>query len=136
MFTTLRAAAAAALILGAAPALADPAADIRAVIQNQLDAFSQDDWAQAFTHASPMLQRQFRNPQAFSLMVQGGYPMVWKPSRVEVGELEDGPAGPVQIMHFVDREGSHYVAAYEMLQVDGVWRINGVHIRKVPDASV
>jgi hypothetical protein len=134
MFRTLRAAAA-ALALLAAPVLADDAAEIRATIQGQLDAFSQDDWAQAFSFASPMIQRQFRNPQAFSRMVQGGYPMVWRPSSVEVGELEDGPSGPVQIVRFVDREGSHYVAAYEMLQVDGVWRINGVRIRKIPDAS-
>lgn len=134
MFRTLRAAAA-ALMLAVAPALADDAAEIRTVIQNQLDAFSEDDWAEAFAYASPMIQQQFRNPQAFSRMVRGGYPMVWRPSRVEVGALEDGPRGPVQIMRFVDRDGAHYVAAYEMTRVDGVWRINGVRIQKIPDAT-
>lgn len=136
MFKTLRAAAAAMALLVAAPAAADENAEIQAVIDAQLNAFRADDWAQAFTYASPMIQRLFRDPTGFSAMVRGGYPMVWRPSRVEVGELERTPRGPVQIMYFEDAAGVRYVAAYEMTQVDGVWRINGVHIRKAPDASV
>lgn len=131
------AAAALALALGLAqPAAAGDAEDIQAVIGAQIQAFQADDWAQAFAFASPMIQNMFRTPDGFGRMVRGGYPMVWRPARVEAGALEEGPAGPVQIMYFETADGARYVAAYEMLMVDGAWRINGVHIRKAPDATV
>lgn len=132
---TILAALALAMLL-TAPARADDADDIQAVIGAQLEAFQQDDWAQAFTYASPMIQGMFGTPGGFGAMVRGGYPMVWRPSRVEVGPLEDGPGGPVQIMYLDGPDGAAYVAAYEMLLVDGAWRINGVRIRKLPDAAV
>jgi len=132
---TILTALALALLL-TAPARADDAEDIQAVIGAQLDAFQQDDWDRAFTFASPMIQGMFGSPDGFGAMVRGGYPMVWRPSRVEAGPLEDGPGGPVQIMYFDGPDGVAYVAAYEMTQVDGVWRINGVRVRKLPDAAV
>jgi len=127
-----------ALTLGlAAPAArADEASDIRAVIGAQLEAFRADDWAGAFAHASPMIQGMFRTPEGFGRMVRGGYPMVWRPARVETGPLEQGPGGPVQLMFFEDAKGARYVAAYQMKQIGGAWRIDGVQIRKAPDASV
>ena len=136
MTNRLRAAAAAVALLIAAPASADEATAIRGVIGAQLEALRADDWAQAYSYASPTIQRLFRSPSGFANMVKGGYPMVWRPSRVEVGALEQGPSGPVQIMYFEDAQGVRYVAAYAMQQVGGVWRINGVQIRKAPDASV
>jgi hypothetical protein len=136
MFDRLRAAAAALVLLAAAPAAADDAAAIRGVIGAQLEAFRADDWAQAYSYASPSIQRLFRSPSGFANMVKGGYPMVWRPSRVEVGALEQGPQGPVQMMFFEDAQGNRYVAAYEMQQIGGVWRINGVRIQRAPDASV
>jgi hypothetical protein len=135
MNRTLRAALA-ALVLTAAPAAADDEAAIRAVIEDQLADFQADDWAGAFEHASPGIQSIFRTPEGFGRMVRGGYPMVWRPSRVEVGPLEQGPNGPVQIMRFRDAAGADYVAAYTMTMVDGRWRIDGVHIQRLPDASV
>lgn len=136
MIRTLGAAVLALSLIASAPARADEATDIRAVIGAQLDAFRADDWAGAFAHASPMIQGLFRTPEGFGRMVRGGYPMVWRPSRVETGALEQGPDGPVQLMYFEDDKGVRYVAAYQMQLVGGVWRINGVQIRKAPDASV
>jgi hypothetical protein len=136
--TRLIRAAFAALMLTAAPlaAAADDRADaIRDVISQQLDAFRADDWRRAYGYASPEIQRMFRNPGSFGRMVRGGYPMVWRPADVETGPLIDGPDGPVQIMYFRDEEGAHYVAAYEMKQVGGEWRIGGVKIRRTPQAS-
>jgi hypothetical protein len=128
-------AAVAALLLSAAPLAADDAAAIRAVIEDQLADFQSDDWTGAFEHASPNIQSIFRTPEGFGRMVRGGYPMVWRPSRVEAGPLEDGPNGPVQIMRLRDADGAEYVAAYRMTLVDGRWRIDGVHIRRVEDAT-
>lgn len=136
MFRTLGAAVLALTLLTAPPAPADEAADIRAVIGAQLEAFRADDWAGAFAHASPAIQGLFRTPEGFGRMVRGGYPMVWRPSRVETGPIEQGPDGPVQLMFFEDAAGVRYIAAYRMRLIGGVWRIDGVQIRKAPDASV
>ena len=46
-------------------------ADIRAVITQQFDAFKVDDFATAFTFASPSLQGFFQNPQNFGLLAEG-----------------------------------------------------------------
>ncbi|TVQ57201.1 MAG: DUF4864 domain-containing protein [Rhodobacteraceae bacterium] len=124
------------LALLAPQAKADDGAAMRAVIEEQLQAFSRDDWADAFRHASPGIQSMFRTPDRFGAMVMQGYPMVWRPSRVEAGPVEQGPRGPVQLMYFEDQSGSLYIAAYEMVLVDGVWRIDGVRIRKAPAAAV
>jgi hypothetical protein len=126
----------AALMLAAAPvAQAGEAEDIQAVIQRQLEAFQRDDWSEAFTFASPMIRGMFGTPERFGGMVRGGYPMVWRPSRVEIGPLEQTPRGPVQLMYLEDSAGVLHVAAYEMILVDGAWRINGVRIRRMPDVA-
>ena len=132
----LRAALAALALLLAAPAAAEDAGAIRGVIDRQLEAFQRDDWAGAFRFASPGIRSMFRTPENFGRMVRGGYAMVWRPQAVEFGELEQTPRGPVQIVYFTDRSGARWVAAYAMEAVDGAWRIDGVQIRKLPEAGV
>ena len=110
-------------------------AEIRAVIEAQIDAFRRDDWDAAFAFASPSIRSMFRTADRFGGMVRSGYPMVWRPVRVEAGPLEAGPNGPVQLMYLEDHKGILHVAAYEMKLVDGTWRINGVRIRRAPALS-
>jgi hypothetical protein len=124
------------LSLAAPAAKSGEAEDIRAVIDGQLQAFQRDAWSEAFSFASPMIRRLFGTPERFAGMVRGGYPMVWRPSRVEAGELQQTPRGPVQLMVFEDASGVVHLAAYEMIRIDGVWKINGVRIRRMADASV
>lgn len=122
-------------LLAAVPARAETGAAIRAVIAAQLEAFQRDDWEGAFTYASPTIRNIFRTPDRFGGMVRQGYPMVWRPARVEPGPLEAGPNGPVQMMYIEDSRGILHLAAYEMTQVGGEWRINGVQIRRAPAFS-
>ena len=58
-------------------------AEIEGTISSQIEAFKADDFDQAFTYATPTLQRLFRSPQNFERMVTQGYPMVWRPAEVE-----------------------------------------------------
>lgn len=123
------------LTLTAAPVRADSGSEIRAVITAQIEAFLRDDWEQAFSYASPGIRSIFRTPDRFGGMVKQGYPMVWRPSRIEAGPLEDGPGGLVQIMYIEDSHGVLHEAAYEMTLVNGAWRINGVRIRRAQGFS-
>jgi len=110
----------------------EPGDSIRAVIVSQLEAFRANDLGAAFAHASPMIQSKFRNPEIFGQMVQTGYPMVWRPAGYEMRGLAQGPRGPVQTVLFEDRQGRLFDADYEMREIDGDWRIDGVYLRALP----
>ncbi|MEM8742001.1 MAG: DUF4864 domain-containing protein [Pseudomonadota bacterium] len=111
----------------------DPA--IEGVITRQIEAFLSEDVERAFTFASPMIQQMFVTPQRFGQMVRQGYPMVWRPSEVTMGELRVERGRPVQSVILRDAAGALFIADYEMIQIDGAWRINGVRIRRAPDAG-
>lgn len=110
-------------------AAAEPEDGIRAVIADQIAAFRADDLARAFGHASPTIRGIFGTPENFGVMVRNGYPMVWRPAEVTMGTLERRGPRLVQNVLLRDGAGALFVAEYEMLEVDGAWRINGVRIR-------
>ncbi|MEM8755662.1 MAG: DUF4864 domain-containing protein [Pseudomonadota bacterium] len=121
--------------LGASAQTADEAAAIEDTIRGQIAAMQNDDWTEAFTYASPTIQRMFENPEKFSRMVTNGYPMVWRPRSYRVGEIVSTPEGLVQTMIFEDQQGRLFIADYQMQLVDGEWRINGVRIRPAPEQT-
>lgn len=109
---------------------------IETVIADQLADFQAGDLAGAFFHASPNIQGKFGTPERFGQMVQRGYPMIWRPSRVEwrgIEVREDGAL--VKTVLFTDVKGDLYEADYIMGEVDGRWRIQGVSLRKIPGAA-
>jgi hypothetical protein len=108
-------------------ARADVAA-VRDVIAQQIDAFQRDDFEEAFTHASPMIQGMFGTPDNFGAMVRGGYPMVWRPSSIRFGLTRQEGATFYQQVVLGGARGQTYVAEYEVLELDGVWLINGVQL--------
>ena len=68
------------LLLGllALPALSQSEASsgIEATINRQIEAFQADDFATAFTFASPTIQGMFGTSDRFGAVVRQGYPMV------------------------------------------------------------
>lgn len=122
-------------LLSPAVLRADSGTEIRAVIAAQIEAFRRDDWEGAFAFASPGIRSMFRTADRFGGMVRQGYPMVWRPARIEPGPLTEGPRGPVQTMFIEDSRGVLHEAEYEMQQVGGAWRINGVRIRRAEAAA-
>lgn len=129
-----------ALVCAAAPAAfaaEDDGQAIRGVIERQLQAFQEDDGNEAFSYASPMIQRQFGSAETFMTMVRRGYPSVYRPQSVEFRgvELNDGYA--VQEVFFLGPDGRPALALYFMeLQDDGTWKINGVRMTEAPDEMV
>jgi hypothetical protein len=123
------------MLAAALPAHAEEPADtIQAVIAAQLQALQGNDLAAAFAHASPMIQSKFRTPEVFGQMVETGYPMIWRPAGHQMLDLVETARGAVQKVLFQDRQGRYFEAAYQMIQIDGVWRIDGVYLR--PAAGV
>lgn len=119
-----------ALALAAAPLSAKADAEkIRDVIASQIDAFEREDLDAAWEYASPFIQRMFRTPTRFGGMVESGYPMVWEPSSVRFGLLEEREGQVYQYVALDDMDGRSHLAEYEMIELeDAGWKINGVRI--------
>ncbi len=124
---------AAILVLMTATASAqdrDPA--IPNVIQSQIDAFLQDDFATAFTFASPGIKRFFGTSERFGQMVRQGYPMVWRPGSVEYPEQEPRGGAIHQKVLITDQDGVSHVLDYQMIPTPEGWQINGVQLIRAP----
>lgn len=111
---------------------AEPADSIALVVEDQINAFQRSDLPSAFAHASPAIQGIFGSPERFGTMVEGGYPMIWRPARWEMMSLATKGDTLIQTVMFEAQDGMFFEADYEMIQIDDVWRINGVSLRKLP----
>lgn len=119
----------------AAPLRANEAA-IQSVIEDQIEAFLNDDPTSAFAHASPMIQQLFGTPGRFGQMVRDSYPMVWRPDEVTFLPMGDAKERPVQPVMLRDSAGALHILDYEMIQTDEGWKINGVRLRRAPAGAV
>lgn len=123
-----------ALILALAMASVPPAASvaqtdgIEMTIRSQIDAFLADDFARAFTFASPAIKGVFGNPENFGAMVRQGYPMVYRPSAVKMLERRTVGNTVVQRVLVTDAAGNSHVLDYQMIETAEGWQINGVQI--------
>ena len=100
------------------------------VITSQIEAFQQNDLERAFSFASPSIKGMFGSPERFGVMVERGYPMVWRPSDVQFGALRNFDGRNVQIVFFTDQLGKVFEASYEMIETDKGWQINGVTLKE------
>ena len=118
----------------AVPAFAqeDP---IQRTIQSQLDAFVKDDFATAFTFASPMIKGMFGTAENFGMMVAQGYPMVYRPSAVKMLELRTVAGNLWQRVMITDVEGRTHLLDYMMVETPDGWQINAVQLLPSPDVG-
>ena len=110
-------------------------ADIKATINSQIEALKADDFAEAFSFASPNIQTLFQTPEIFGRMVTQGYPMVWRPADVRYLELREVAGKLFQQVMVTDAAGVVHILEYQMQELGGDWKINGVQIVKEPGAS-
>ena len=112
-------------------------ASIIGVIQSQMAAFQADAAGEAFSYATPGIQRMFGTPERFMAMVRAGYQPVYRPREVEFRELRDTAEGPVQSVLVVGPDGVPVMALYIMQrQTDGTWRIAGCVLTPADDTVI
>jgi hypothetical protein len=117
------------MALPAAPGRAQTLPDsIEGTIRAQIDAFLADDYATAFTYASPNIKGLFGTPENFGAMVSRGYPMVDKPASVRMLESREVAGSVVQRVMVTDRAGATHVLDYQMIPAGEGWQINGVFL--------
>ncbi len=102
--------------------------EIEANISAQIQAFRADDFATAFTFASPNIQRLFGDPENFGIMVRRGYPMVWRPADVRFLELREIGGALWQKVMITDGNGRVHLLDYQMIRQENGWKINGVQL--------
>ena len=119
--------------LMASPILAedDPQPQIQTVIENQIAAFKVDNFAVAFSYASPSIQSMFGTAENFGVMVQRGYPMVWRPAEVQFLDLRKMSGDFWQQVLIRDQAGVRHMVLYRMQKGPDGWRINGVQLGKL-----
>ena len=101
-------------------------ADMRSVIELQLDAFARGDATTAYAQASPTIQTLFPTEEIFMMMVRSGYAALIAPRRVEFLELFYDQASPVYRVGIESPNGTRWMAFYRMAaQPDRSWRIAG-----------
>lgn len=115
------------LSLAALPARAQDA-PIQSTIQNQLNALQADDFATAFTFASPTIKSIFGTPENFGRMVREGYPMVYRPSAVRMLELREVAGNLWQRVMITDANGRTHLLDYQMIEPAEGWQINAVQL--------
>lgn len=108
----------------------------QAVISGQIEAFRGDDLTTAFGYASPGIRAMFVTPEVFGAMVQTGYPMVWRPSEMRFGALREIDGVPWQKVLLRDEGGVWHALDYRMIQVDGLWKIDGVRFSAREEVGV
>lgn len=109
--------------------------DIQATISNQIEAFGEDDFATAFSYASPSIQMLFGSPQRFEMMVKSGYPMVINPRELNYLPLQDLNGIYFQQVQIRDQSGKLHMLVYQMQQSGDEWRINGVQFVPLDPAA-
>ncbi len=109
---------------------ADPA--IEGTITSQIEAFRADDFATAFTYASPNIKGIFGTPDNFGNMVRQGYPMVWRPGELRFLELRDIDGMLWQKLMIQDQNGALHILDYQMIPGENGWQINAVQLLRAP----
>lgn len=108
---------------------------IRDTIQSQIEAFQADDFARAFTFASPTIKQMFGTPENFGAMVKQGYPMVYRPADVQMMDLREVAGNLWQRVRITDQKGAGWFLDYMMVETAEGWQINAVQILPAPDVG-
>lgn len=102
------------------------------VISNQLESFLSGDFENAYSHASDNIKQIFPTLDRFMQMVQSGYLPVLRPGNYAFGQSTNVADGRIrQDVLIRGPDGTDWTATYYMQrQPDGIWKVDGVQLRK------
>jgi Domain of unknown function (DUF4864) len=128
---------AALMLTLAAPArAADDVATAQGIIRSQVEAFSRDDAATAYSYAAPGIQNMFPQADVFLGMVQRNYAPVYRHKSFEFGEARAVDGKIAQQVHIVDADGVPWEALYTLeLEPDGSVKISGCVLVKTGEPA-
>ena len=106
----------------------------RSIITGQLEAFRRDDGREAFSFASPTIQGMFGSSENFMAMVERGYPQDFRARAYEFLNTLEVDGKTYQRVRITGADGDSVVAQYEMVEIDGAWRINGCFLTRPEEA--
>lgn len=119
------------IAFSALPAVAGEREDaFRSIITRQLEAFKRDDGREAFSFASPTIQGMFGTAENFMAMVERGYPPIFRARAYEFLNTVEVDGKTYQRVRITGADGDTVVAQYEMVEIDGAWRINGCFLTR------
>jgi Domain of unknown function (DUF4864) len=117
--------------VGAPARAADDVTAAQSVIRSQVEAFSRDDAAAAYSYAAPAIHEMFPQADIFMYMVQHSYPPVYRHKSFEFGEARVSDGKVAQRARIVDQEGESWDALYTLeQQPDGSLKIIGCMLLK------
>jgi hypothetical protein len=123
------------LITPAGVAAGDDVAAAQNVIRSQVEAFSRDDAAAAYSYAAPAIHDLFPQADIFMYMVQHSYAPVYRHKSFEFGEARVSDGKIAQRAHIVDENGEAWEALYTLeQQPDGSLKIIGCVLLKAGQA--
>jgi len=110
---------------------------IQAVVQAQLNAFADDDAAQAFALATTEMQSLIGSADDFLRMIQEEYTPIYRNRRAIFSTPEIIEGYTIQIVRITDQDNHVWVAIYKMQQdADGNWKIDGCQLLETTSISV
>ncbi len=107
-------------------------AEIREVIQSQLDAFQQDDDAAAYAFAAPSVKQRFPTVEAFSKMVRDRYTPIYNPRELKFLTPSIVQGRIMQGVQFLSDENQVFLAVFTVeKQEDKSWKIKSCELMPV-----
>ena len=111
--------------------------EIKSIVNQQLEAFQNDDFEGAYSFASPTIKRMFSSPEVFRKMVIGGYQAVYRPQSIKMGSVEIIKGVTTLKVYLVDPNGEFVTANYLMeKQENGEWLISGCILIKAESDEI
>ena len=100
--------------------------DVRQVVETQLAAFRQDDYAAAFALAARGIRERI-SLRVYEAMLKRGYPALAQHRRADLGLPRDDGLGHAEVAVTVfDAAGHRAGFRYRLMLEEGVWRVSGV----------
>ncbi len=111
--------------------------EIKSIVNQQLEAFQNDDFEKAYSFASPTIKKMFISPEVFRKMVIGGYKAVYRPQSIKMGSVEIIKGVTTLKVYLVDPNGEFVTANYMMeKQENGEWLIAGCILSKAESDEI